>query len=87
MLATFLLNNYWSFGDRKIASMKGKIKGVLIYFISSYIPILVRTKLVSWSAGTFGDTFIVTNIAFFIGIVFGLVWNFTVYSKIIWRKR
>lgn len=86
MLTTFILNNYWSFGDRKLEDSSAKIKGALLYFVSSYIPILVRAKLVYWSVVWFGNGFIPTNIAFFIGISFGLVWNFTVYSKIIWRK-
>lgn len=86
MLTTFLLNNYWSFGDRKLEDSSAKIKGALLYFISSYVPILVRAKLVYWAVVWFGNGFIPTNVAFFIGISFGLVWNFTVYSKIIWRK-
>jgi len=86
MLTTFLLNNHWSFGDRKLKNNNDKIKGIIIYFASSYVPILVRAKLIDLSVLWFGDTFIVTNLAFFIGIVFGLVWNFTVYSKLIWKK-
>lgn len=86
MLTTFLLNNYWSFGDRKLEESSAKIKGALLYFVSSYVPILVRAKLVYWAVVWFGNGFIPTNVAFFIGISFGLVWNFTVYSKIIWRK-
>lgn len=87
MLTTFYLNNHWSFGDRKLKGHKEHIKGVIMYFASSYIPIIIRSKLVHWAAISFGDTFIVNNIAFFIGIAFGLVWNFTVYSKIIWKHK
>jgi len=87
MLTTFLLNNNWSFGDRKLSHKKDKVFGIVVYFVSSYIPILVRTKLVQMSVSFFGDRFLTTNVAFFIGIVFGLVWNFTVYSKIIWKEK
>jgi dolichol-phosphate mannosyltransferase len=86
MLTTFTLNNYWSFGDRKLEEPKDKLKGVVLYFASSYVPILLRARLVHWFIELFGNTFIVTNGAFFIGILFGLVWNFTVYSRIIWKK-
>lgn len=86
MLTTFTLNNYWSFGDRKLEESKDKIKGIVLYFASSYVPILLRARLVHWFIELFGNTFIVTNGAFFIGILFGLVWNFTVYSRIIWKK-
>src|SRR3972149_1197342 len=86
LMTTYILNNYWSFSDRKIESPNKKLIGFMIYVISSIIPILVRSKLVFIVTSTFGDTFLVSNTAFFIGIVFGLVWNFLVYSKIIWRK-
>ena len=86
MLTTFLLNNYWSFGERKLKDTKDKAKGAIIYFVSSYVPILVRSKLVHLFALWFGDNFISNNVAFFIGIFFGLIWNYTVYSKIIWKK-
>ena len=85
MIVTFLLNNYWSFGERKIAGAKKKVLGFAVYIISSFIPIAVRSKLVGFSVSTFGDTALVSNMAFLIGIMFGLIWNFTVYSKIIWK--
>ena len=86
MLTTFLLNNFWSFDDRKLGSGQKKITAALLYFASSTIPILVRSQIVHYFTFWFGDTFIISNIAFVIGVIFGLVWNFTVYSKIIWKK-
>ncbi len=87
MFTTFMLNNYWSFGERKIERFSKQLVGIIIYIASSAIPVLVRSKLVHYSTDTFGDTFIVSNVAFFIGIVFGLIWNYTVYSRVIWKKK
>ncbi len=87
MITTFLLNNFWSFKQNKIKGTSKKIFGFFIYIIFSYIPIYLRSELIKFSASMFGDTFIVSNTAFFIGIVFGLIWNFFVYSKIIWRNK
>lgn len=86
MITTFLLNNYWSFSERQLEGYTKKVLSLILYVVSSTIPIVVRSKLVEIAAVRFGDTFIVSNAAFAIGIVFGLLWNFTVYSKIIWRK-
>lgn len=86
MIVTYTLNNTWSFRDRKITSTARTIKSMIIYFGSSYIPIIFRSWLVGFSVKTFGDTALVANAAFFVGIIIGLVWNFTVYSRIIWRK-
>ncbi len=86
ILTTFILNNYWSFNHKKIHGFSKKLTSFIKYFVTSLIPILVRTKLISWAVFKLGDTFIISNAAFFIGIVFGLVWNYTIYSKIIWRS-
>lgn len=86
MLVTFLLNNFWSFNENKIERITKKVSYFVIYCISSYIPIVFRSFLVGFFVSSFGNTFIVFNTAFFIGIVIGLIWNFTVYSKLIWRK-
>ncbi|MBW6442102.1 GtrA family protein, partial [Patescibacteria group bacterium] len=87
MITTFLLNNFWSFNKNKIEGTQKKIFGFIIYFVSSYVPIFLRSQLINFSASKFGDTFLVSNTAFFIGIVFGLIWNFIVYSKIIWKEK
>ncbi|MFZ2664279.1 MAG: glycosyltransferase [Patescibacteria group bacterium] len=87
MMVTFLLNNFWSFSENKIKGVSKKIKYFIVYCISSYIPIIFRSLLVGFFVSSFGNTFVVFNIAFFIGIVAGLIWNFTVYNKIIWRSK
>lgn len=86
MLTTFTLNNIWSFRDRKILGISKKTQSFALYVGSSLVPVLIRSQLVHFATDRFGETFIVSNIAFFIGIIFGLVWNFTVYSRIIWKK-
>jgi dolichol-phosphate mannosyltransferase len=87
MVTTFLLNNYWSFKERKLEGGANKLVSLVVYVISSLIPIFVRSQLVRIATTAYGDTLLVSNTAFFIGIVLGLIWNFTVYSKIIWRKK
>jgi dolichol-phosphate mannosyltransferase len=86
MVVTYLINNFWSFNHNKKESKLLLLRDFPVYAAFSYVPILVRTYLVSVAEARFGQTFIVDNIAFFIGIAFGLVWNYTVYSRLIWRK-
>lgn len=86
MLFTFLLNNYFSFKERRKNTFFGLISYFLVYGISSLVPIIARGYIIFLFVYEFGDTLIVRNIAFFIGIFLGLIWNYTVYSKIIWKK-
>ena len=86
LFTTYILNNFWSFGDRKIDGFSKHFRSFIVYTLFSIIPIVIRARLIHYAILYFGDTFLVSNIAFFVGIIFGLVWNYTVYSKIIWRK-
>jgi len=87
MVVTFTFNNLWSFGDRRITSVSKTIKSFVVYGLFSYMPIIFRSWLVKTSIATFGDTFLVANTAFMVGVMIGLVWNFTIYSKIIWKNK
>lgn len=87
MVVTFLLNNAWSFNHNKIQSNTKMLKMFVPYAISSYIPIIFRSILVGWFIEKHGENLLVANGIFFLGILVGLVWNYTVYSKIIWRKK
>jgi len=86
MVTTFTLNNHWSFNERKLIGTKKKAASFAVYFISSYIPIIFRSWLIDFSVNRFGDTALVAYSAFFIGILVGLIWNYTVYSRVIWKK-
>lgn len=86
MFVTFTLNNFWTFNSRKVTTAGSFVGSIVLYYGFSYIPILFRSWLVKHAVDTFGDNFYVNNIAFLTGIFIGLVWNFTVYSKVIWRR-
>ncbi|HXK52453.1 glycosyltransferase family 2 protein [Candidatus Nomurabacteria bacterium] len=87
MFVTFTLNNFWSFSARKIGSKIELAAKLGFYYATSYLPIVFRSFLIHFSEQTFGESFFVRNGAFFIGIFIGLVWNFTIYSKVIWKKK
>jgi dolichol-phosphate mannosyltransferase len=87
MNVTFFLNNIWSFGEFKVTKLKDLLKKIPLYYLISYTPIIFRSFLINFSVENIGDNWIVANLAFLLGITIGLIWNFTFYSKIIWRKR
>ncbi len=87
MVTTYTINNLWSFNTRKLQGAKKTILSFFIYFGFSYVPIIFRSWLIKYAVSSFGNTFIITYSAFFIGILFGLIWNYTVYSRVIWKKK
>lgn len=87
MNVTFTLNNFWSFNKRKVTDIKSILKKVPLYYLISYIPIVFRSWLIDFSLQSFGQNLLIANAAFIVGVLFGLVWNFTFYSKIVWQKK
>jgi dolichol-phosphate mannosyltransferase len=85
-ITTFTLNNVWSFKERKLKGTRKRVLSFIFYFSSSYIPIVFRAWLIDFSVGKYGDTGLVAYTAFFLGILFGIIWNYTVYSRLIWKK-
>lgn len=87
MNVTFLLNNFWSFNKRKARDFHAILRKVPLYYLISYIPIIFRSFLIDWTVSRFPENLLVANLAFIAGVLIGLVWNFTFYSKIIWQKK
>jgi dolichol-phosphate mannosyltransferase len=87
MMVTFALNNFWSFSDKKVTGSKNLAALFVPYALVSVVPIIFRFWFVGFIVSRFGNTLISYNGAIFVSVVFGLIWNFTFYSKIIWGKK
>jgi dolichol-phosphate mannosyltransferase len=86
MIFTFSLNNLWSFKERMRISLIKIIPVFILYSASSYVPILLRSSFIHYLEGIYGDNSFIIYSGFMAGVVFGIFWNYTVYSKIIWKK-
>jgi dolichol-phosphate mannosyltransferase len=82
MTWNFFLNNFITYRDRRLiglALLRGLVAFYAIYAVGAFANIGVGVlvfdnRQVWWLAG-------------FAGAVIGVVWNFTVSSFIIWRRR
>ena len=88
ILANFFINNAWTFSDRKIVKFRSLIgKLPMFNFLSlgsiviQGIVMLVGTKVLDVSS-LLPYLFLVV-----LGILLGLVWNFTMYTKVVWKTR
>src|SRR3989304_1664671 len=85
IFSNFNFNNLWTFGERRantVASYSSKL--IQFYATSAFGVIFIQTGTIF-----LGDTFIGRQyyfIYFLIGTGFLLIWNFTMYSVVIWRK-
>ncbi len=96
ILSYYLWNNIWTFKDRQIFGFInhakkflqfnfGSLGSVVIQYLTMQISVLtfgVFTLLKVWSIEVTSD-----NLYLITGVLLGMVWNFTIYSRLIWRKK
>lgn len=94
IVSNFILNNLFTFADRKLEMLQIPVKFVqfnLASLGSLVIQFLIST-LGEWTIGlvtilSFGPITLDTGIVYaVIGILSGMVWNFFAYSRLIWKK-
>lgn len=83
IVSNFLLNNLWTFHSRRVFGMKLLLK--LIQFnITSVGAIAIQAGTIATGVYFFGMT--EYRIFYLIGVSIGLVWNYMIYSHVIWKK-
>lgn len=84
IFSNFTLNNFWSFKDRKLK--RHNIPAKFIQFnIFSFGSVVIQAGTIFVGTHFFGiPTY---RLFYIIGVAFGLLWNYTIYSKVIWKKR
>lgn len=95
IVSNYTLNNIWTFKDRQISGLKhigkflqfnlGSVGSVVIQYITMQVLVAalgVFTVLRVLQFSIASDNFYLA-----LGVLLGMIWNFTVYNKIIWRKK
>ncbi|MDP3998537.1 MAG: glycosyltransferase [bacterium] len=86
IFSNYNLNNLWTFQDRKKMNVIAYFLSMLVFFLTSNIGVW------AFQNGTIklGDLIYGRQFYLFywvLGTGFLLLWNFTMYSKVIWRKK
>lgn len=84
IVSNFTLNNFWTFKHQKITRDRLLLK-FLQFNLTSVGAVLVQGVSVYTGTLLFGLNSY--RIFYIIGIIIGLFWNYTMYSKVIWRKK
>ena len=86
IFSNFNFNNLWTFGERKAnTTISYFSKLIQFYATSAFGVVFIQTGTIF-----LGDTFIGRQyyfIYFLVGTGILLMWNFTMYSVVIWRKK
>ncbi len=89
VVSNFTINNLWTFKDSKIkANQLGKLLAKFLQFnLVSLGSILIQFLVVKIGVSILGRSLILENFLVIIGILIGLIWNYTMYTKIIWKNK
>lgn len=86
IFSNYNLNNLWTFKDRKVKGFTPYILKLLGFYLSSGIGVLlIQTGTIFVLTNLFGKENYFTY--FLIGTFLLLIWNFTMYSKVIWKNK
>lgn len=83
IVSNFFLNNSWTFGSRKVRGVRA-IGKFLQFNMTSAGAILIQAGTVWIGTTVFGVS--LYRWFYLLGVGIGLVWNYTMYSKVIWKK-
>lgn len=86
IFSNYNLNNLWTFRERKASDFKSYLTKLLSFFATSNIGvIIIQSGIVQLGQIFFGRKY--PFIYYIAGTAVLLIYNFTVYNKIIWRKK
>jgi dolichol-phosphate mannosyltransferase len=84
IVSNFLLNNHWTFKDRKIEKEKRFIK-FLQFNGTSLGAIALQAGVVYAGTHIYGvDSY---RVFYILGVMTSLIWNYVMYSRVIWKKQ
>lgn len=86
IFSNYNFNNLWTFNDRGSKGVASYFLKMLEFYLSSGMGVVfVQTGTILILTHLFGKD--LYFIYFLLGTFFLLIWNFTMYSKIIWRRK
>lgn len=86
IFSNFNLNNLWTFKKEKITTVGMYVSKLIQFYGTSLIGVIViQTGTIALGVKLFGDR--QYFLYFLLGTALLLIWNYTVYSKIIWKKK
>lgn len=86
IFSNYNLNNLWTFKSEKSKTFSSYLTKMLQFFLSSNIGVIfIQSGTIQLGDMFFGEE--LYRLYFLIGTAFLLVWNFTMYRFVIWKKK
>lgn len=87
IVSNFILNNLWTFADRKLESRSQILPKFIQFNLASFGSVLIQFIIVGAGTHATGSGTVSKFFWLISATLIGMVLNFIVYSKLIWRKK
>lgn len=88
IISNFLLNNFWTFSLNKITNVIRFFVKFFQFNLTSCGAIVIQFFVVGFAVLILGDTSLVRTVTLAFAVIFLIIpYNWTIYNKIIWRKK
>ncbi|MCL4359737.1 glycosyltransferase family 2 protein [Patescibacteria group bacterium] len=83
IISNFILNNAWTFSERRIVGRR--MIGKFIQFNTASIgAVIIQGGTIAAGTAMYGISSY--RLFYLLGVGLGLIWNYTLYSRVIWKK-
>jgi len=89
IISNFLINNVWTFEKEKIpfSDFKRLLPKFAQFNLVSFGSLAIQFVVMTAGVKFLGRGFFIENGLNVFGVLLGLIWNFIMYTKLIWRKK
>ena len=86
ILNNYILNNIFTFKDKKETENKQKVKILALFLVYSVFIIQLQSYWIKFGISFFGRGALKENLMLLCGVGLGSILNYFVYSRVVWRK-
>lgn len=89
IVSNFIINNLWTFASQKFTF--GRIGQLLTGFVkfnlTSVGSIVIQNVVLLLGVKILGQSFLIENGLVLLGILIGLIWNYLMYTRVVWKTK
>lgn len=85
IVSNFILNNFWTFSERQVKEIGAILKKFVQFNIASLGAVLIQKVVVGFGTAYTSDS--LKFVWFVVAVAIGMVLNYIIYSKVIWKKK
>lgn len=86
ILISFIINNYFTFRSYSLGFDKETISKFIKFYAVVVSSTLIQTLVVLFGTTMFSNEVLWSNIFLILGLVFAFIWNYTIQSRLVWKK-